>query len=86
MDELEDEWDAQQEEIKLLSEEGIRNIEDEIADLEAFRDLAVSITQNAKGRALIKALKVGIEKTEGGVGAAKKAIIFTESRKTQNYP
>ena len=85
MDELEDEWDAQQEEIKLLSEEGIRNIEDEIADLEAFRDLAVSITQNAKGRALIKALKVGIEKTEG-VGAAKKAIIFTESRKTQNYP
>jgi ERCC4-related helicase len=59
-------------------------IKNEIAELTQFRDLAVSITENAKGTALLQALKVAFAKL-GELGAAKKAIIFTESRRTQDY-
>jgi ERCC4-related helicase len=84
LDELEDEWEDQQEEIELLSEEDIEAIEAEIIELEAFRDIATSISENAKGQVLTKALNIGFDKAQH-VGAAKKAIIFTESRRTQNY-
>jgi superfamily II DNA or RNA helicase len=56
----------------------------EIADLEEFTRLALSIDHNAKGRALLKALDVAFAKARE-FGAAEKAIIFTESRKTQTY-
>jgi adenine-specific DNA-methyltransferase len=67
-----------------LSEEDRETLAREIADLEQFRDLAISITHNAKGDALLKALQVAFEKA-AELGGAKKAIIFTESRKTQLY-
>lgn len=66
------------------TENEIKAIRAEIADLESFRILAVSITQNAKGTALLQALKVAFERLQE-LGAAKKAIIFTESRRTQDY-
>ncbi len=56
----------------------------EIAELGAFRDLAVSITENAKGLALLTALETGFAKA-AALGAADKAVIFTESRRTQEY-
>jgi len=59
-------------------------IEREIGDLESFRALAVSITHNAKGVALLKALDIAFAKA-ADLGAAQKAIIFTESRRTQDY-
>ena len=59
-------------------------IESELADLEQFAKLATSITHNAKGKALLKALSVAFAKARE-LGASEKAIIFTESRKTQNY-
>ncbi|MFH1857855.1 MAG: SNF2-related protein, partial [Candidatus Omnitrophota bacterium] len=59
-------------------------IKREIADLEQFRELAVSITENAKGKALLIALDIAFAKAVE-LGAAQKAIIFTESRRTQNY-
>jgi len=59
-------------------------IEHEIADLDAFAKLATSITQNSKGKALLKALHVAFAKAKE-LGAAEKAIIFTESRRTQDY-
>ena len=62
----------------------INAIKAEIAELESFRNLAVSITENAKGTALLQALKVAFEKLQQ-LGAAQKAIIFTESRRTQDY-
>ncbi|MEQ1871507.1 MAG: SNF2-related protein [Vicinamibacterales bacterium] len=67
-----------------LSAEDREALAREIADLEGFRDLATSITQNAKGDALLKALQVAFDKA-AELGGAKKAIIFTESRKTQLY-
>lgn len=56
----------------------------EIADLEGFRTLAVSITDNAKGQTLLQALSVAFARLRE-LGAAEKAIIFTESRRTQEY-
>jgi adenine-specific DNA-methyltransferase len=56
----------------------------EIADLDEFAQLATSIQHNAKGKALLKALGVAFQKA-AELGAAEKAIIFTESRRTQSY-
>jgi hypothetical protein len=67
-----------------LSEEQRAAIANEIDELDAFRDLAVSITENAKGIALLTALQIGFTKA-AALGAADKAVIFTESRRTQDY-
>lgn len=82
LDETEDEWSD--EEVEPLSEADQRALETEIAELREFASLATSIEQNAKGRALLKALEVGFAKARE-FGAAEKAIIFTESRRTQSY-
>lgn len=85
LDELADEMDvAAQSNGKAKTANEITAIKAEIAELESFRSLAVSITENAKGMALLQALKVAFKKLEE-LGAAKKAIIFTESRRTQDY-
>jgi len=84
LDELADEWDEDETDDGKLSPQNLDAMRQEIADLEAFRDLAESISQNAKGQTLLFALKAGFEKAEA-LGADKKAIIFTESRRTQEY-
>ena len=66
-----------------LTETDIEAIRLEIAELEKFRDLAESIKHNAKGEKLLTALKEGFSKMDKH--ANKKAIIFTESTRTQNY-
>jgi len=67
-----------------LSDADRAAIEAEVADLDSFANLAVSISHNAKGKALVKALAIAFAKARE-LGAAEKAIIFTESRKTQSY-
>jgi SNF2 family DNA or RNA helicase len=59
-----EEWIDDEEDPELLSGENIEAIEQEIEDLHAFRDLAVSISENAKGRALLSALQAGFQKAE----------------------
>jgi SNF2 family DNA or RNA helicase len=84
-DELADEWEEESDgETELLTPADIANIEREITDLRAFRDLAVSISENAKGQALLSALRAGFAKALE-LGGAEKTIIFTESRRTQEY-
>lgn len=83
-DEIADEWEEGGTEPEFLTAEDIAAIEHEIADLRAFRDLAVSISENAKGQALLQALRAGFAKA-AELGGAEKAIIFTESRRTQEY-
>jgi adenine-specific DNA-methyltransferase len=84
LDETAEEWPEDRPEAELLSETDRLALEKEIADLEAFRNLAVSITHNAKGQALLTALERAFAEAER-LGAARKAIIFTESRRTQEY-
>ena len=84
LDEVAEEWSDAEDAPEPLSSEDIAAINAEITDLRGFRDLAVSITENAKGQALLSALKVGFAKA-AELGGPKKAIIFTESRRTQDY-
>jgi len=84
LDEFEDEWPDGLDSEEPLNDEDIETIQSEITDLEAFRDLAVSITENAKGQSLLQALDAGFSKARS-LEAAEKAIIFTESRRTQDY-
>ena len=83
LDETAEEWedDAAAEP---LSDADRTAIEKEISELDSFARLATSIESNAKGKALLKALAVAFAKAKE-LGAVEKAIIFTESRRTQNY-
>jgi len=83
-DEEADEEDGDKKEKKNYTIEDISHIEEEKKDLEKFRDLAKAIFKNSKGESLLIALKKGFEMTET-LGAQKKAVIFTESRITQDY-
>jgi ERCC4-related helicase len=83
--EIVDEMDAASaDSTKGTTEAEITAIKAEINELESFRTLAISIAENAKGTALLQALKVAFKKLDE-LGAAKKAIVFTESRRTQEY-
>lgn len=83
LDETAEEWDEDEPD-EPLSAIDKAAIKEEIADLEEFTRIALSIDHNAKGKALLKALEVAFAKARE-LGAAEKAIIFTESRKTQSY-
>lgn len=84
-DELADELDTDDEESPgPLTPEERQIIQNEINDLRSFFELAMKITQNAKGQALLQALNIGF-RMAGELGGAQKAVIFTESRRTQNY-
>ncbi len=83
LDETAEEWDDD-ETAAPLSETDRAAIEAEIADLDGFARLATSIEHNAKGKALLKALGIAMNKAVE-LGAEQKAIIFTESRRTQSY-
>lgn len=56
----------------------------EIAELRSYRDLAESIGENAKGKALLTCLPVVLDEIVGK-GGQRKAVIFTESVRTQTY-
>jgi ERCC4-related helicase len=84
LDEIAEEWTDEENDSVSLSETDRTALEAEIADLDAFTQLATSVEHNAKGIALLKALGIAFAKASQ-LGAAQKAIIFTESRRTQNY-
>ncbi len=83
LDETAEEW-PDEAEAPALSDDDQAAIRREIAELDSFAELARSIQQNSKGVALLKALGVAFAKARA-IGAAEKAIIFTESRRTQDY-
>lgn len=62
----------------------LRAIQSEIDEITFFIDQAKAINTDSKADALLKALNLGFEKMEQ-MGAQRKTIIFTESRRTQEY-
>lgn len=56
----------------------------EIEDISNLIQLAHSIQTDTKSKALLKALEIGFSEQER-MGARRKALIFTESRRTQDY-
>lgn len=90
-DELKDEWvDDEEEDSKDTPEkefytlEELKEIKEEKELLTKFYELAKKIDKNAKGEKLLTALEKGfLENTKNG--GNKKALIFTESTRTQQY-
>lgn len=56
----------------------------EIAELEQYLLLARSVREDQKSHALLKALEVGFARMSS-MGAPRKAVVFTESVRTQDY-
>lgn len=86
LDELSEEIgaDAVEEASGKLSPEELQDLRLELAELRDYAKLASGIRDNAKGAALQKVLATAFDKLQG-IGAAKKAVIFTESTRTQRY-
>ena len=61
-----------------------RKLRDEIGELQRLADEARRIGVDTKSQTLLKALEIGFEQM-ATTGAARKALIFTESRRTQDY-
>lgn len=62
----------------------VAELEAEIQELDHYIRWARGIGVDTKSRALLSSLGIGFKKMEEN-GAAKKALIFTESRRTQTY-
>jgi ERCC4-related helicase len=87
VDEVEEEWDEDETPEKPQPEytaEDHERMKAEIKALREFKELASSIVKNSKGEVLLTALKKGFAKARE-LGAPQKAIIFTESTRTQEY-
>lgn len=80
----EDEEESETSKKTELTEADIPLIKSEIEDLRIIHELALKINANSKGECLIKALELGFENMKN-MNAPQKALIFTESRRTQQY-
>ncbi len=86
-DELQDEWDDDNDDDisdVVYSPEDLVNIQKELDELKQYRNLAEKIQKNSKAEHLFTALDKGFKELEN-LGANKKALIFTESRRTQDF-
>jgi superfamily II DNA or RNA helicase len=83
--ELLDEWLADQDETDASPAvvEPVR-LRSEIEELAALAAMARSIGVDTKSKALLTALDIGFAE-QARMGAGRKALIFTESRRTQDY-
>ncbi len=88
LDELSDEWTDEENPTENqdhhLTDDELKEIKQEIEQLKEFFKLANSIQKNSKGESLLTALELGFAETEQK-GGKRKAVIFTESRRTQIY-
>lgn len=87
-DEVKEEWaeedDESAREEPAYTAEDLKLIRAEIHSLHDFHALAKSIQKNSKGEVLLTALQRGFAQAQEK-GANKKAVIFTESTRTQEY-
>lgn len=68
----------------LRSEGDKQSLQKEIKELREYEKLAKDVRENAKGEALLTALDRAFKELDK-LGAPRKALIFTESRRTQDY-
>jgi hypothetical protein len=94
-DELADEWEEDEapegKTERRLSPEQLVELRNEMNELREFHALAKSIIRNSKGEVLLAALRRGFEAAaraqaeQGSAALQQKAVVFTESRRTQQY-
>lgn len=82
LEELQEEWE--EEAATPPQQSDAAALREELAELRAYANLARTITHNAKGDALLAGLRQAFEKAEK-LGARPKAVVFTESRRTQQF-
>lgn len=90
-----DEWEEDEEgdgvpkEKLVLSAAEVAEAKLELAKVKEYAELAASVSRNSKGKVLLEALNAGFaaaaKAQEGQATVHKKAIIFTESKRTQSY-
>jgi hypothetical protein len=83
-----DEWEAADDVpvgVESMTPQDLPLMREELEILRRMHTLALRIRKNAKGEALLQGLKVGFAELERQPGVNRKAIIFTESRRTQEY-
>jgi SNF2 family DNA or RNA helicase len=95
VDELADEWEEDGDtpvvEKSGLTPEQLIQLRAELEQLREFKRLATSIVKNSKGEVLLSALRRGFaaaakaQGKQGGATLQQKAVVFTESRRTQDY-
>ena len=83
LDEEDEEFDSYEEKPKYTKED-IEGIQSEISELTAIYELALGIVHNTKGECLLKALDTAFENKREN-NQEEKALIFTESNRTQKY-
>lgn len=92
LEEYDEEWaDEENEEFGVneksapkYTSDDISGIKAEITELNAIYELALGIAHNTKGECLLKALDIAFEDKRKN-GQPEKALIFTESNRTQQY-
>jgi ERCC4-related helicase len=86
-DEIEEEWPAEQSPQSANAEPPIdaAKLKAEIEELQIYLALARSIPVNAKGEQLVQVLRSLLDRIENELGGQRKAVIFTESVRTQKY-
>jgi len=84
IDEEEEDNEYARKEEQIYSHLELEEIKEERDDLIVFRDLAKEIKDNSKASHLITALSKGFDAL-AKLGAKKKALVFTESRRTQDF-
>jgi len=87
-DEVKDEWTEEEDNTAqdepAYTADDLKSMKDEMQSLRDFYALAKSIQKNSKGEVLLTALQKGFAQAQEK-GANKKAVIFTESTRTQEY-
>lgn len=90
-EEIQEEWESDEEtdiessiDLNEFTAFDIEEIKNELSDLVKFRALAKRIKKNSKAEQLFTALERGFKALES-LGANQKALIFTESRRTQDF-
>ncbi len=85
LEEMEEEEERAEEEAEIEKQEITEEVlAAEINELKKYYDLAIRISKNAKGEALVNALR-NIFTEAAKKNWPQKVVIFTESRRTQNY-
>jgi superfamily II DNA/RNA helicase len=95
-DELTDEWEEDEngnvaKEPRRYTAAQLEELKKEMEELRQFKELADSVIKNSKGEVLLTALRKGFaeagkaQKEQGAATLQQKAVVFTESRRTQEY-
>lgn len=81
LNELAEEWS---DEARAKADVDPLQLKEELDELREYAALAEQISTNSKGEKLLSALPAALARAEQ-LGAARRAVIFTESRRTQAY-